>query len=82
MSAHNQKSKGRHLSTHTFERERFKVSHIVFEVVDHPKDGSTFALFVGDEFDPKRRPLFTGHITKGMGTELRKLAHRMDELED
>ena len=76
------KSKRRHPNPETFTRERFQVGHVTFELVDHPKDGVMFALIAGEAFHADdRRPLFTGHVKRGMATELRKLAHRFDELE-
>lgn len=82
MSAHSVKAKARHPDPKTFEREQFPVGHITFEVLDHPQNGKTFALIAGDAVSAKdRRPLFSGHIQKGMGRQLRQLAHRLDELE-
>lgn len=79
MSSHSLKSKRRHPHPTTFERERFPVAHVVFQVIDHPENGVTFGLFTCDP--DQSRPLFSSHIEKGMGTQLRKLAHRIDELE-
>lgn len=82
MSSHSRKARNRHPDPKTFKREHFKVAHVTFEVVAHPEDGSTFALIAGEAMHAKdRRPLFSGHIEPGMGTELRRLAHRCDELE-
>lgn len=71
----------RHPDPQSFDRVRFEVSHLVFELVDHPEHGKTFALFAGD---PDARPmLFSGHVNVGggMGTQLRRLAHAIDDLE-
>ena len=81
MSAHSKKARNRHPDPKTYKREAFPVSHVIFEVCDHPVNGKTFALFAGDFPVKDRRPMFSGHINKGMGTQLRKLAHRIDELE-
>lgn len=82
MSIHGTRSKSRHPHTTKAKRERFDVAHVAFEVCDHPENGQTFALYPGlDELAPKKPPLFSGHIEKGMGTQLRRLAHRVDELE-
>jgi len=82
MSAHTIKTKARHPKTTTYKREKFIVSHVTFELCEHPKNGSTFALIAGDAIDAKhRRPMFTGHISKGMGSQLRRLAARIDEIE-
>jgi len=82
MSAHGLKAKRRHPETTTYEREKFIVAHVTFELCDHPKNGVTFALIAGDAIDAKdRRPMFSGHISKGMGSQLRRLAARIDELE-
>ena len=76
MSKHSLKSKRRHPDAN---RERYEVAHITFEV--SPED-KTFALIAGQALEAKdRRPLFTGFVEKGMGTQLRKLAHRFDDLE-
>lgn len=82
MSAHSPKNRARHPNPTTYRREPFQVAHIRFEVCDHPDHGKTFALFAGDAADPKmQRALFTGSVQRGMGTQLRRLAHRIDELE-
>jgi hypothetical protein len=83
MSAHGPFSRSRAPNPKTYEREAFQVAHVRFEVCDHPEHGKTFALFAGDPLDPKfQRPLFTGFVHRGMGTQLRRLAHRIDELEE
>lgn len=82
MSIHGTRSKGRHPETKKIIRERFDVAHVAFEVCDHPINGQTFGLFPGlDEKAEKRPPLFSGYIEKGMGTQLRRLADRIDQLE-
>ena len=83
MSAHSIKTKSRHPNTTTYQREKFIVAHVTFELCDHPKNGVTFALIAGDAIDAKhRRPMFSGHIKKGMGSQLRRLAARIDQLEE
>jgi len=80
VSKHSLKSKRRHPDAI---RERLEVGHITFEICDHPEDGRTFALIAGQALEAKdRRPLFTGYVKKGMATQLRKLAHRFDEMEE
>jgi hypothetical protein len=75
MSSHSVKSKSRHPNA---ARKQFKVDHLTFELTD-----TTFAVIAGEAVLKKdRRPLFTGVITKGTGTELRRLAHQFDERED
>lgn len=82
MSCHSVKSCARHPEPRTFEREQFKVDRITFEICDHPENGVTYALIAGEAVHKKdRRPLFSGHVARGMAKELRKLAHRLDELE-
>ena len=83
MSSHSQRSRSCAPDPKTFEREQFKVGMITFEIIDHPENGQTFALFAGEALRPEdqKRSLFSGHVRKGMGTELRRLAHRFDELE-
>ncbi len=82
MSAHSTKTRARHPDPKSYTRERFWLDHVMFEVCDHPENGRTFALIAGEATEEKlRRPLFTGHIKRGMGTQLRRLAHRFDELE-
>ena len=54
------------------------MSMMIFELSD-----TTFALIAGEAvLEKDRRPLFTGVITKGIATELRRLAHQFDERED
>lgn len=82
MSAHSTKTRNRHPEPTTYEREQFRVGHILFEICDHPKNGATFALIAGEATEAKhKRPLFTGFVNRGMGTALRRLAHRFDEIE-
>ena len=82
MSAHSVKNRARHPDPVTFKREQFRVGHVLFEVCDHPEYGKTFALIAGEATEAKMlRPLFTGFVQRGMGTQLRRLAHRFDELE-
>lgn len=81
MSTHSVKAKARHPETTRFKREQFKVGHITFEIADHPTNGCTFALIAGEATENKYlKPLFTGHISKGMGSELRRVADRFDKL--
>lgn len=82
MSTHGLKAARRHPEPQRHERKRFAVAHVVFEVADHPENGCTFALKVGDPLTASERPpLFSGHIEPGMGTQLRRLAHHIDDLE-
>lgn len=82
MSPHSVKSRARHPNPKTFKREQFHVGHILFELCDHPEYGKSFALIAGEATEAKYlRPLFTGFVQRGMGTQLRRLAHRFDELE-
>lgn len=75
MSTHSVKAKSRHPGA---PRQHFKVAHLTFELTD-----TTFALIAGEAvLEKDRRPLFTGVITKGIATELRRLAHHFDERED
>lgn len=76
MSGHSVKAKSRHPDA---PRDHHQVGHITFEIM--PADG-TFALIAGEAVLQKdRRPLFTGFVEKGMATQLRKLAHAIDEIE-
>ena len=59
-------------------REQFKVDHITFELTQ-----KTYSIIAGEAVHAKdRKPLFTGTITKGTATQLRRLAHEFDERED
>ena len=79
MSSHSVKSKSRHPAPSTYERRQFAVGHITFELCDHPENGATFALIAGEAMHAKdKRPLFSGHVEKGMGSALRRLAHKFD----
>ena len=80
MSAHSSRARGRHPQTHTVVRESYELAHVLIELIDHPENGVTFGLRT--KFGPENRPcLRSGHIEKGMATNLRRLAHRLDELE-
>lgn len=79
MTSHSRKALRRHPSPTTFERERFEVGHILFEVIDHPKHGPTFAI--RPTMKPDAPPLFSGVVERGMGAAMRRLAHRFDEVE-
>jgi len=82
MSSHSLSSKRRHPEPTRFERKLFKVAHMTFETINHPTDGQTFALIPHMAHDAKnRRPLFSGHISKGMANELRLLALEIAEME-
>lgn len=81
MSAHGLQSRSRAPNPKTFEREPFPFGHCQFEVADNPRDAITFGIYVGDPLDPKRRAIVTGLVKRGMATQLRRLAHRLDELE-
>lgn len=77
MSVHSLKSKRRHPDA---PRERLRVGHLTFEISE---TNGTFALIAGDALTANdRKPLFTGFIEPGMATQLRKVAHRFDDLED
>lgn len=81
MSGHSVKAKRRHPDP-AVPREAFQVAHVTVEVIDHPEHGATFALIAGEAVHARdRRPLFSGHVEVGMGTQLRRLAHRIDEIE-
>ncbi|WP_299949094.1 hypothetical protein [uncultured Ruegeria sp.] len=58
----------------------YRLGHVVVRTTDHRENGKTFALNPDVEGGEKK-PLFTGHIEKGMGTQLRRLAHHFDDLE-
>ena len=62
-------------------RRRFTIAHITVETLDCPVGGRTFAFYAGPIEPVKPRALFTGHITKGMGTSLLLLAKHIKELE-
>ena len=83
MSAHSAKTLARHPAPTTYEREQFEVDLITFEICDHPDHGVTFALIAGRAASAKdRRPLFSGHVSRRMAGDLRRLADRLDALED
>lgn len=80
MSAHGGRARGRHPQPTRFVRETFELAHVLIELIDHPENGVTFGLRT--KYGPDNRPcLASGHIEKGMATNLRRLAHRLDELE-
>ena len=61
-------------------QEHFRFGHVIVRTTDHRNNGKTFALYPDVEGGEKK-PLFTGHVEKGMGTQLRRLAHHFDDLE-
>lgn len=61
-------------------QEYFRLGHVIVRTTEHRENGKTFALYPDIEGGEKK-PLFTGHIEKGMGTQLRRLAHHFDDLE-
>lgn len=76
MSVHSLKAKRRHPDA---PRERFQVGHLTFEI---SVSNGTFALIAGDALTANdRKPLFSGFIEPGMATQLRKVAHRFDDVE-
>lgn len=80
MSSHSRQAHGRHPAPGSFTRESYPLAHVLIELIDHPENGITFGLRT--KYGPDNRPcLCSGHIERGMATELRRLAHRLDELE-
>jgi hypothetical protein len=66
----------------TLKRERIDIAHMTVELIDHPEDGPTFNLIAGKALNAaQRRPLFSGHIEKGMSEQLRELAFYVRDLE-
>jgi hypothetical protein len=62
--------------------EAFAVGHVLFDLYECPDQGAMFCLIAGEPTTAKReKPLFSGLVLRGMGTQLRRLAHRFDELE-
>lgn len=62
--------------------EYHTVGHITFRTRRCTRNGITFALLAGDPESPKfEKALFTGFVERGMGSQLRRLAHHFDELE-
>lgn len=80
MSAHSTRARGRHPNPKHIVRESYELAHVIIELIDHHENGITFGLRT--KYGPENRPcLCSGHIEKGMATNLRRLAHRLDELE-
>jgi hypothetical protein len=76
MSAHDLNTKRRHPDA---PREHFEVAHVTFEI---SRKAGTFALVAGQAHQSKNHsPMFTGLVEAGMGTQLRRLAHAIDEME-
>ena len=76
MSANNLKTKLAHPNA---PREHYPVAHVTFEL---SRKAGTFALVSGlPEGAARRGPLFTGFVEPGMGNQLRRLAHVIDEME-
>ena len=82
MSSHSVKAKARHPDPATYQREQHQVNHILFELINHPDTGFTFALIAGEAVNAKdRKPLFTGYVTDEMPGQLHQLARRISELQ-
>jgi len=81
MNSHSSRAKSRHPNPSRFDREQWAIGHVTFELADNAKTGATFAMIAGEAPDGKRKPLFTGIIQAGMATQMRRLAHRLDEIE-
>ncbi len=63
-------------------KEYHRVGHITFRTSCGPTHGITFALLAGDPKTAKfEKALFSGHVERGMATELRRLAGHFDKLE-
>ncbi|OAN71111.1 hypothetical protein A8B82_21195 [Sulfitobacter sp. EhC04] len=82
MSSHSVKAMRRHPEPSKLKRERFPVGHVSFQIIDHPEHGVTFSLRPDGEAFQDKPALFSAHVEPGMADQLRKLAHRLDELED
>lgn len=65
----------------TVVQKRYRVGHVLFRTTEHPRHGVTFALFPDVEGAEKKASLFSGHVQRGMGDELRRLAYHFDDLE-
>ncbi len=64
-------------------REVYQIGHVTVEVIDDPLTEATFALRPGLAADAvTRRPLFSGFIEPGMADALRRLADRVEQLEE
>ncbi|MFY0619307.1 hypothetical protein [Shimia sp.] len=61
----------------------FEVAHVTFAVRSSTDDGNRFSLLASGAVNPKdrTRPLFVGHIPRGMAAELRALADVIEPLE-
>jgi len=62
-------------------RDTYQVGHITVATAIDPSGCATFALIAGEAVHKTPKPLFTGIVEKGMGTQLRRLAHHFDDLE-
>jgi hypothetical protein len=62
--------------------EYHPIAHLTVRTRICPRSGTTFAILGGNPDSPSfEKPLFSGFVEKGMGAELRRLAHHIDELE-
>ncbi len=77
MSAHSQKSR---MKDCKFPRTIIQVGHMFFEIVDHPTNGQTFAVYVNDPKTHTRPAQFSGHVQNDMGSELRRVAAAFDQV--
>lgn len=62
-------------------RQSLPLGHIIVETLDDPRGGKTFAFFANETAKEKKKPLFSGHIEKGYGDQMRLIASMFDYLE-
>ena len=62
-------------------RRELPLGHIIVETLDDPRGGKTFAFFATEAMKEKKVSIFSGHIEKGMGDQLRLIASMFDFLE-
>lgn len=62
-------------------RQPLPFGDMIIETLDDPRDGKTFGIYVNQAAKDKKKPLFSGHIKKGMGDQLRLVASMFDFLE-
>lgn len=62
-------------------QNRYPVGHVVWRTTEHRENGITFGLYIDVEGAEKKPALFSGHVQRGMATQLRRFAHHLDDLE-
>jgi hypothetical protein len=62
-------------------RQELPFAGIIIETLVDPRGGATYGLYANERAKLAKKPVFSGHIEKGMGDQLRLVAAQFDFLE-